>query len=431
MRTNTNGDDKLKHIHTKLTAMSFVCLAITLTGCGGGGGGGDSKPATTQSTATTPTATTTTTSQAPAAAPSNTLLSGTTDPTSSVGNDGDFYINTTTWMIFGPKANGVWPAGVSLAGPPGPTGAKGATGVTGNTGAAGNTILSGSTDPTDGVGNNGDYYINTATSTLFGPKANGNWLPGVSLIGPAGSPGNPGAPGNTVLSGAGAPSNSIGNNGDFYLDTSTWTIYGPKVNGTWPAGVSLISQATSGSGTQSGTGDHIVTGTGAPTDTTGVDGDFYLDTSTSTLYGPKTGGKWPTTGVTMTTGTVYNANFDVPDTLSRGVYVMTGHGGYDPLPYDFGVTMPFACKTATLTATTLGKPKGLLNLAVYKVTGSGVTATYAPINGLSCKVSNGQQNCNAQVPSGTVKAGDKLQVQLDNNQATTWGGLSVNLACAS
>jgi hypothetical protein len=419
----------------KLTALSFACLAITLAGCGGGG---DSTTTNTTTPSTGTQATTPTTTQSPIV-PRNTILSGTTDPGPSVGNDGDFYINTATWMIFGPKANGVWPAGVSLAGPPGTNGAKGATGATGNTGAAGNTILSGSTDPTDSVGNNGDYYINTATSTLFGPKANGKWPPGVSLVGPAGpsgSPGAPGANGSTVLSGTGAPSDTIGNNGDFYLDTNTWTIYGPKANGAWPTGVSLISQASSGSssggsgGSGSDAGGHILSGSGAPTDNIGANGDFYLDTSTSTLYGPKTGGTWPVTGVTMTTGTNYSGSFNVPDTLSRGAYVMTGDGGAVPLPNDFGVTIPYDCSSVTLTATTLGKPIGMLNLAVFKVTGSGASATFAPVSGLSCKISNGQQSCNAQGPSGSVKHDDKLQVQLDNNQATGWGGLSVNLKCS-
>lgn len=426
----------------KLTAVSFACLTIALAGCGGGG---DSTPtsATTSSTgtqATTPTTPTTPTTQSPTVQ-RNTLLSGITDPGPNVGNDGDFYINTATWMIFGPKANGVWPTGVSLAGPAGVNGTKGATGATGNTGAAGNTILSGSVDPTDSVGNNGDFYINTATSTLFGPKANGTWPPGTSLVGPAGPSGNPGAPGtngSAVLSGSGAPGNTIGNNGDFYLDTSTWTIYGPKANGVWPAGVSLINQGSSGSGSGTGTGagsgsdtgGHILSGSGAPSDSIGVDGDFYLDTTTSTLYGPKTGGKWPGTGITMTTGTVYSGNFNVPDTLSRGAYVMTGDGGAVALPSDFGVTIPYDCKSVSLTATTLGKPTGVLNLAVFKVTGSGASATYAPVSGLNCKISNGQQNCSVQAPAGAIAHGDKLQVQLDNNQATGWGGLSVNLACS-
>jgi len=49
------------------------------------------------------------------------VLNGTVNPTTQ-GVDGDFYINTTTSFIFGPKAGGVWPAGVALVGPAGPAG---------------------------------------------------------------------------------------------------------------------------------------------------------------------------------------------------------------------------------------------------------------------------------------------------------------------
>lgn len=62
------------------------------------------------------------------------LRSGSGAPTSGVGNDGDFYINTTGNNIYGPKASGAWPSGVSIVGP---TGATGATGATGSTGAQG------------------------------------------------------------------------------------------------------------------------------------------------------------------------------------------------------------------------------------------------------------------------------------------------------
>lgn len=408
----------MKRIHMKLAALPLACLVITVAGCGGGGGDSTATnaaaavPSTGTSTPTSPTTPT------PAAASSSATLSGTTDPGPDVGKDGDFYLNTVTWMLFGPKANGVWPAGVSVAG-------------TGNTGTAGNTILSGSVDPTDSVGNNGDYYINTSTSTLFGPKANGTWPPGVQMGGGTGS----GTGGGVVLTGAGAPANSVGNNGDYYLDTNTWTLYGPKVNDVWPAGVTLVTQPGGSGGTggtgggTAGNGGHILYGSGAPTDDIGVDGDFYFDTTTSTLYGPKAGGKWPTSGVTMGTGTVYNGNFNVPDTLSRGSYAMTGAGGAVPLPTDFGVVIPYDCTRVTLTATTLGKVRGTLDISVHKVTGSGASVTITPVSNLSCKVTNGLQNCSKEVPSGTVNHNDKLQVQVDNNQATEWGGLAVNLAC--
>lgn len=62
-------------------------------------------------------------------------------------------------------------------------------------------------------------------------------LSGVTPIGDVVNPA-PGADGKTVLNGSGAPSG--GNNGDFYLNTATTTLYGPKAAGAWPAGVPLI-----------------------------------------------------------------------------------------------------------------------------------------------------------------------------------------------
>jgi len=68
-----------------------------------------------------------------------------------------------------------------------------ANGIRGATGAAGKTVLSGAVDPTtEGV--DGDFYINTATNKIFGPKAT-TWPAGVSLVGPAGVDGADGADG--------------------------------------------------------------------------------------------------------------------------------------------------------------------------------------------------------------------------------------------
>lgn len=71
------------------------------------------------------------------AASGATLYSGTGAPSGGTGNNGDFYIDTAAYYIYGPKAGGVWPAGVSLVGPTGATGAAGSAGSTGATGAQG------------------------------------------------------------------------------------------------------------------------------------------------------------------------------------------------------------------------------------------------------------------------------------------------------
>jgi hypothetical protein len=57
--------------------------------------------------------------------------------------------------------------------------------------AAANTILNGVGPPTAGVGNNGDFYIDTGNNAIYGPKAGGVWPAGTSLIGPPGPPGPP------------------------------------------------------------------------------------------------------------------------------------------------------------------------------------------------------------------------------------------------
>ncbi len=46
----------------------------------------------------------------------NTILSGARDPGQDDGRDGDFWINTDTVAIFGPKTDGAWGDGTSLIG---------------------------------------------------------------------------------------------------------------------------------------------------------------------------------------------------------------------------------------------------------------------------------------------------------------------------
>ncbi|KYK43426.1 hypothetical protein A1D31_18585 [Bradyrhizobium liaoningense] len=172
--------------------------------------------------------------QGPKGDPGNTVLYGPVDPVNSDGVNGDFYINTTTHFMFGPKAANVWPAGTSLIGPQG---------------VPGNTILYGAADPTGAIGINGNFYINTTTHFMFGPKAGGAWLPGTSLVGPQGpqgNQGNQGIQGNTgqrgsaFYTGAGAPGAISGQlNGDNYLNTTNGDVY-TLTAGAWGSPVGNI-----------------------------------------------------------------------------------------------------------------------------------------------------------------------------------------------
>ena len=101
--------------------------------------------------------------------------------------------------------------------------------------------------------------------------------------GPQGQPGIPGAPGpagNTVLYGSGAPANTLGVDGNFYIDEIAYYIYGPKALGVWPAGVALKGPA--GLNGYSG----VLTADDPPGTPNTWDDEFVSDT------GPSGSGMW-------------------------------------------------------------------------------------------------------------------------------------------
>jgi hypothetical protein len=114
------------------------------------------------------------------------VLNGIVDPTTE-GVNGDFYINTVSNKIFGPKAAGVWPAGVNIVGPTGatgpagatgPVGATGVTGVTGSTGPVGATGTTGVTGPTGPAGATGPQGVtgNTGATGPVGPASDAPYV---------------------------------------------------------------------------------------------------------------------------------------------------------------------------------------------------------------------------------------------------------------
>jgi Collagen triple helix repeat (20 copies) len=180
-----------------------------------------------------------------------TVLNGSGAPAGSLGRNGDFYLDTTSEVLYGPKTAGAWPAtGVSLVGPRGATGATGPAGPAGDAGPAG---PAGDAGPAGPAGDAGPAGPPGATGPA-GPAGD---------AGPAGSQGPAGTNGASVLNGSGAPAGSLGSNGDFYLDTTSEVLYGPKSAGAWPAtGVSLV-------GPRGATG---ATGAAGPTGPAGAQG---------------------------------------------------------------------------------------------------------------------------------------------------------------
>jgi hypothetical protein len=107
--------------------------------------------------------------------------------------------------------------------------------------------------------------------------------------GPQGLPGSPGANGSSILNGFGAPSSALGANNDFYLDRQNWLIYGPKTNGAWGSGVSIIGPQGP-QGVQGPTGPAGSGGSGTATLAPGtVDGQILVWSATSSSWIAQTG----------------------------------------------------------------------------------------------------------------------------------------------
>ena len=167
------------------------------------------------------------------------ILSGTSDPRSETGKEGDKYVNTTTGDIF-VKKNGQWEREGNLKGPKGDKGEDGAAGATGQNGRDGKDVLSGTSDPTTETGKEGDKYVNTTTGDIF-VKKNGQWEREGNLKGPKGDKGEDGATGaagqngrdgKDILSGTSDPTSETGKEGDKYVNTITGDIF-IKKNGQW------------------------------------------------------------------------------------------------------------------------------------------------------------------------------------------------------
>ncbi len=153
-------------------------------------------------------------------------------------------------------------------------------------------ISFGGTLPQNTIGKNGDVFINTSAGS-FAQKISGEWTIVYTL------PSTTGSTDGTVLYGLGVPGNATGNNNDTYINTGTGVFY-KKSAGAWsqvfsmqtgPAGSAGTAGANGTNGTK---GKTILNGTTDPSNiSTGTDGDFYINTATFMFFGPKSGGAWP------------------------------------------------------------------------------------------------------------------------------------------
>jgi hypothetical protein len=161
-------------------------------------------------------------------------------------------------------------------GVPGDTGAQGPAGQPGKDGANGKdgtTILTGNNTPASTLGAAGDFFLDTSTVMLYGPKTDEGWGGGVSLKG---------TPGTQILHGDGTPTASVGKTGDFYLDETNIKLFGPKSDAGWGAGFSLKGeQGPQGAqGAQGAQGEPGEQGPAGADGSDGADGNVNVEAFT-------------------------------------------------------------------------------------------------------------------------------------------------------
>ena len=164
----------------------------------------------------------------------NTILSGTTPPSSAIGINGDFYIDVKNANIYGPKSKGKWLTKTSLRGiagtdgldgkngsdaknissvssSVGPQGIQGERGATGSNGAAGNSGATGPQGPAGASGTGTGPTGAKGDTGLTGPPGNSGAKGDTGLTGSAGSIG---AKGETGTAGSTGAPGSIGSKGE-------------------------------------------------------------------------------------------------------------------------------------------------------------------------------------------------------------------------
>src|SRR4051812_46131801 len=96
----------------------------------------------------------------------------------SLGNNGDLYIDRETGDYYA-KVDGVWILQGNLIGPQGIQGFQGVQGIQGLTGTPGavvitSDILFGAGAPDDGLGDDGEVYVDTDVDDVY-KKIAGHW----------------------------------------------------------------------------------------------------------------------------------------------------------------------------------------------------------------------------------------------------------------
>ena len=295
----------------------------------------------------------------------NTILSGATVPTATIGSVGDYYIDLTSVNLYGPKTAEGWGTPVSLRGLQGEKGSNGQDAPIPHIGNDGywyigntkTTVKAQGTNGTNGItptisedgywivngqktnvkakgekGQNGTNGQNGTTPTISIDN-NGYWvINGIKTdVKAKGKKGDKGENGTNGKDGT-TPTITIDNNGYWVINgiKSNTKAKGEKGNddqngadapkpnikdGYWYIGnVNTNIKAQGERGLPGKDGSKIYAGQGNPPANTGREGDYYIDTENKIFYGPKTNTGWPSTGISLSAQQIITTDYELsPD----------------------------------------------------------------------------------------------------------------------
>lgn len=216
----------------------------------------------------------------PQGSPGSQILYGVNSPPSLLGEVGDTYIDTDSGDVYHKTTTG-WELQLNITGSPGTT------------------FTFGITDPENTLGNIGDVFFNTLTSKLL-QKTSSEWEERYDF-------GDLFTDGGLFYAESGIPNSATGSNNDFYLNISSGVLY-KKVGSSWDSIFTFESSSSSG-------GIDILTGTNDPPDTEGNNDDYYINTSSGTLF-RKVSGSWVFLGVSLIPTNRTVGHFSNPISLS-------------------------------------------------------------------------------------------------------------------
>ena len=266
-----------------------------------------------------------------------------------------------------------------------------------------NTIHNGKTAPTNAIGNDGDFYIDTLALDFYGPKLQGHWPAPVSLRGPAGSNGTDGKNGSnekgtsqTGLTGPQGPAGPVGPIGKQGIPGAAGA-QGP-IGLTGPAGengsVGLTGPAGQ-TGTPGATGPAGAAGSSGPQGSPGQQGP----------QGPpgNVGATGPQ-GATGSQGPQGSVGATGPSQIQIGLIqfpaIIRGNSGSSATSQSFG---NFSANKQYLLRLSIYGVRSVsdfasLRIAVYSVGGTPViTSTYLISDGRSYRTALGESDTNLDV----------------------------------